>query len=154
VNGNTIYNAGSVDTDGNIIDAKMLYNNVLADADGEETKSFWLAESILEDNRIGPKETVTEEHSFVMPENAAYPLTIQSTLKYRSAPQDMIDHLLGEETMVPVVDMNKMSAIIYDPSTPADERTQPEPGSASTPGFSALAAAMVLGITMYILKRK
>jgi hypothetical protein len=132
----------------------MLYNNVLGDTNGEETKSFWLAESILEDNRIAPKETVTEHHSFVLPENAVYPITVESTLKYRSAPQDMIDHLLGEETEVPVVDMSKMSAIIYDPSTPADERTQPEPESESTPGFGVVTAAMVLGFTMYILKRK
>jgi hypothetical protein len=153
-NGDIIYNAGSLDANGNIIDAKMLYNNVLADSEGEETKSFWLAESVLEDNRIAPKETATEQHSFVMPENAAYPLTVQSTLKYRSAPQDMIESLLGDEIEVPVVDMNEISAIIYDPSTPADERTQPESDSTSTPGFGAFAAAMVLGITMYILKRK
>ncbi|MDK2832228.1 MAG: hypothetical protein PWQ75_1980 [Methanolobus sp.] len=152
--GESIYDAGSLDADGNIIDAKMLYNNVLGDTNGEETKSFWLAESILEDNRIAPKETVTEHHSFVLPENAVYPITVESTLKYRSAPQDMIDHLLGEETEVPVVDMNEMSAIIYDPSTPANERTQPEPESESTPGFGVVTAAMVLGFTMYILKRK
>jgi hypothetical protein len=50
--------------------------------------------------------------------------------------------------------MNEISVIIYDPSTPADERTQPEPDSSSTPGFGALTAVIVLGITMYILKRK
>lgn len=152
-NGNSIYNAGNVDIDGNIVDAKQIYNNILGDSDGKETKSFWLAESILEDNRIGPKETVTEQHSFVLPENAVYPVTVETALKYRSAPQELIDKLLGEETEVPIVDMNEMSAIIYDPSTPADERTQPEPESESTPGFGIFAALMVLGITMYIFKR-
>lgn len=152
-NGNNIYSAGTVDTDGNIIDGKMIYNSVLGDSDGEETKSFWLAESVLEDNRIGPEETVKEQHSFILPENAVYPITVETTLKYRSAPQDMIDHLLGGETEVPIVDMNKDIAIIYDPSTPADERAQPEPESESTPGLGIFTAAMILGITMYILKR-
>jgi hypothetical protein len=152
-NGSSIYSAGTVDTEGNIIDENMIYNNVLGDSDGKETKSFWLAESILEDNRIGPKESVTEQHSFVLPENAVYPVTVETTLKYRSAPQDMIDHLLGEETEVPIVDMNKDIANIYDPSTPADERTQPEPESESSPGFGVFTALMVLGITMYMFKR-
>jgi hypothetical protein len=65
----------------------------------------------------------------------------------------MIDHLLGEETEVPIVDMNKDIANIYDPSTPADERTQPEPESESSPGFGVFTALMVLGITMYMFKR-
>ncbi|SFM45749.1 cytochrome c family protein [Methanolobus profundi] len=153
--GNEIYNAGTLDADGNIEEAKIIYNNVLGDSNGSATDSFWLADRVLEDNRIGPKETVTEEHTFTLPDNVAYPLTVETSLNYRSAPQYMIDHLMGEDTEVPVISMNKELAIIYDPSTPIDERGQPRSSeSTSTPGFSVFIALAALSITMYIFKRK
>ena len=152
--GNEIYSAGTLDTEGNIESAMIIYNNVLGDSEGNATDSFWLADRVLEDNRIAPKETVTEEHTFTLPDDVVYPLKVDTSLNYRSAPQYMIDHLLGEETEVPVIAMNEASAIIYDPTTPADERGQPESEDASgTPGFGALAAVAALGITMYIFKK-
>ncbi|MEZ5334584.1 MAG: hypothetical protein R2741_04775 [Methanolobus sp.] len=147
--GNLIYSAGNLDDQGNIEDAKLIYNNVLADSEGNPTESFWLAESVLEDNRIAPQETVTEEHSFTVPDSVAYPLTVETKLNYRSASQEIIDHLLGEDTEVPVVIMNDMSSTVFDPATPADERTT-EP----TPGFGILATSMSLVLMMYLIKRK
>jgi len=35
-------------------------------------------------------------------------------LKYRSAPQELIDHLLGEEFEVPVIEMTRDSQILDD----------------------------------------
>ncbi len=143
--GKEIYSAGTLDGEGNIESAKIIYNNILADSDGNATDSFWLADRVLEDNRIGPKETVTEEHTFILPEDIVYPLKVETSLNYRSAPQYIIDHLFGKEMYeVPVISMNKASSTIYDPSTPPEERTE------STPGFSIFAASMAFVLIMHI----
>ncbi|WMW21969.1 multiheme c-type cytochrome [Methanolobus mangrovi] len=147
--GNVIYSAGTLDIYGNIDGAKLIYNNILGDSEGNATDSFWLADRVLEDNRIGPKETVTEEHTFTLPGNVVYPLTVQTNLNYRSAPQYTIDHLFGEEMYeVPVINMNQVSSTIYDPATPPEERTE------STPGFSIFAASMAFVLIMHIFYRK
>ncbi len=148
--GREIYNAGTTDTRGDIVSAHTVYNNVLGDAQGDATLSFWLADRVLSDNRIGPKETVTEEHTFLLPEDAVYPLTVDATLKYRSAPQELIDHLFGEGVHeVPVIDMTEISAVIYDPATPPEERVPPE----SAPGFGVFATVAVL-LIVYLFKNK
>lgn len=146
--GNQIYNAGSLDAEGNIEGAELIYNNVLGDSEGNSTESFWLADRVLEDNRIAPDETVTEKHAFTIPDDVAYPLTVQTYLNYRSAPQSMIDHLLEQDTEVPVVTMNEVTSTIYDPATPPEERTE------SSPGFGILAASMALIMMMYIINRE
>ncbi|WP_340819507.1 multiheme c-type cytochrome [Methanolobus sp. WCC4] len=146
--GNEIYTAGTLDEDGTIEGEKLIYNNVLGNSEGNATESFWLADRVLEDNRIGPKETVTEEHNFTVPDDVAYPLTVKATLNYRSAPQELIDKLMGEDTEVPVIAMNEISATIYDPATPPEERT-----TESTPGFGILATSMALVIMMYLFRR-
>jgi len=57
---------------------------------------------------------VTESHGFVIPEDVSLPISINAVLKYRSAPQELIDHLLGEEFEVPVVEMTRDSQILDD----------------------------------------
>ncbi len=146
--GNEIYSAGTVDPEGRIESAKIIYNNVLGDIQGNPTESFWLADRVLEDNRIAPEETVTEQHSFTLPEDVSYPLTVRTSLNYRSASQELIDHLLGEDVEVPVISMNEVSSTIYDPETSSEERTE------SSPGFGIFAGVMVLALTMYISKRQ
>ncbi len=147
--GKEIYSAGALDENMNIVSAKMIYNNVLGDSEGNVTLSFWLADRVLEDNRIAPEETVTEEHTFTLPEDVEYPLSVETSLNYRSAPQDLIDHLLGEETQVPVISMNEVSSTIYDPATPPEERSEE-----STPGFGIVPATMAIILMMYVFKRK
>ncbi|WP_406656300.1 multiheme c-type cytochrome [Methanolobus sp. ZRKC2] len=152
--GHEIYSAGTTDTSGEIISANTIYNNVLGDSEGNPTLSFWLADRVLSDNRIGPEETVAEEHMFSLPEDAVYPVTVDATLKYRSAPQDLIDHLFGEDVHeVPVIDMVEKSRIIYDPDTPPESRTQPQSESQSTPGFTVFATVAAL-LIIYVLKKQ
>ncbi|TGC11187.1 cytochrome c family protein [Methanolobus halotolerans] len=146
--GREIYNAGRTDNKGGIISALKIYNNVLGDDQGDPTLSFWLADRVLSDNRIGPKETVSEEHTFFMPENTVYPVTVDAILKYRSAPQELIDHLFGEGVHeVPVIDMAEISNVIYDPGSPPGSRTE----SRSSPGFTIFIAVALL-LIIYVLK--
>jgi hypothetical protein len=116
----------------------VMYNTVLGDSDGKATLSFWLAEKVIADNRIAPRETVSEQHNFTLPYNISYPLTVEATLNYMSAPQELIDNLFGEGIHeVPVIAMVKASGKIHDPEKPAETQTQ-------APGFTASMALMVL----------
>jgi len=100
--------------------------------------SFWLAEKVIDDNRIAPRETVREQHMFTPPDNTSYPLTVDATLNYMSAPQKLIDHLFGEGIHeVPVIAMGKASGRIHDPEKPFESQEQ-------APGFMASAALKVL----------
>jgi len=109
-----IYRSGALDEQGNIDPVTVVYHTVLADARGNPTEKVWEAESILSDHRIPPKGEDTETHSFTMPEEVTLPVSITAVLEYRSAPQELIDHLLGEEFEVPVVYMTQDSKTIGD----------------------------------------
>ncbi|WP_406660080.1 multiheme c-type cytochrome [Methanolobus sp. ZRKC3] len=143
-----IYLTGNLDSSGNIAERTMVYNNVLGDEQGNETISFWLADRVLSDNRIGPKETVTEEYIFTLPENVNYPVLVEATLNYRSAPQELIDHLFEEGVHeVPVIDMAQASGNIYDP-------TDPGSGEEEAPGFVAFSTAITLLAITRLFKDK
>ncbi len=146
---NEIYLTGKLDESGNIDEETIIYNSVLGDEQGNETIKFWLADRVLSDNRIGPKETVTAEYIFTMPEDLEYPVSVEATLKYRSAPQDLIDHLFEEGVHeVPVVDMVTISGTIYDPESDPSSRTEDAPGFA---GLTTIAAFLVIA---QLFKRK
>ncbi len=137
--GRQVYNTGDVNANGTVGDAKI-YNTVLGDAQGQPTLSFWLAQSILEDNRIPPRGTVSEKHTFRIPDDVTYPLALDATLKYRSAPQDLIDHLFGEKVHeVPVLSIAEMSVNIYEDGETSTETTIP-----ATPGVGILGTATIL----------
>ena len=104
--GNDIYHSGAVDGEGKIDDSTEVFHTVFADADGQATHLPWEAEGLLSDKRIPPMGTVTDSYSIPLPEGVALPLTIKATLHYRTAPQSLVDELLGDETFVlPVIDM-------------------------------------------------
>jgi len=104
--GKVIYESGTPDNEGNIDKTSTIYHSVFADKDGNPTEKVWEIESPISDNRIPPKESVTEEHSFTIPAGANLPLNIEAVLKYRSAPQHLVDELFGEGKVTPlIVDM-------------------------------------------------
>ena len=117
VDGKELYHSGALDEAGRIDPEVTVYHTIFADSEGQPTVKVWEAESILYDNRILPKSSVLENHSFVMPEEAANPITVNAVLHYRSAPQEHIDELFGEGTYtVPVIDMATYPAT--EPSSP------------------------------------
>lgn len=127
-NGQEIFRSGALDEHGNIDQATSIFHTVFGDAEGHHTEKVWEAESILSDHRVPPKGEVIEPFSFKIPEDIATPITITATLKYRSASQEMIDHLFGKgELDVPVIDMTQKSLIVgeKDPSTPGFQLTFP-----------------------------
>ena len=139
--GQEIFRSGAFDEYGNIDEATSIFHTVLGDAEGHHTEKVWEAESILSDHRVPPKGNETERFSFKIPEDTATPISITATLKYRSAPQEMIDHLFGEgELEVPVIDMTHKSLIL-------GEKYQ------RTPGFQ-LTLPVILGLIfiIYVIK--
>ena len=157
--GNQLYRSGALDTDGIIDTDSVVYHTILGDANGEPTSKMWLAESILSDHRIAPRETAVEGHTFTIPEGAKYPVTISAKLQYRSAPQAIIDYLFDEGTyVVPVIIMAQASDSINSPDSdanavvPTDDTSEDTPES--TPGFGALSLAGVLVISALFVQRK
>jgi hypothetical protein len=129
--GRVLYHSGALDSEGEIDPEATVYHTVFADAEGKPTVKVWEAETILSDNRIGPKESVIEKHSFIMPENASGTISTKAILHYRSASQEHIDELFGEGTYdVPVIDME----------------TYPEEEKSSTPGFEVIGAVVALSL--------
>ncbi|MDF1534010.1 MAG: multiheme c-type cytochrome [Methanosarcinaceae archaeon] len=149
--GNKFYHYGALDEKGIIDPDAVIYNTILGDADGNKTTKVWFAESIISDNRISPRETVFEEHTFTIPADAKDPVTISAKLQYRSAPQAIIDYLFDEGTyVVPVIIMAQASDSINSPdsdaNTDSNKGVQTEPTTESTPGFGAFGLAGILTI--------
>ncbi|MCC7576416.1 MAG: cytochrome c family protein, partial [Methanomethylovorans sp.] len=80
-----------------------------------------------------------------IPEDVTYPLTIIATLQYRSAPQDLIDHLFGEDVYeVPVISMTEISTNIYENEEAAADAATP-----ATPGTGILGSVTILLCAAY-----
>lgn len=137
--GKELYHSGGLDEKGKLASGTTLYHTVFANSEGQPTVKAWEAESILSDNRIPPKSSVLEQHSFLMPGGAVNPISVTATLHYRSASQEHINALFEEGTYkVPVIDM----------------ATYPEEKKASTPGFEAFEILSVLCVFMLLRKIK
>jgi len=137
--GKEIYHSGALDSEGKIDPEATVYHTVFADSEGNPTVKVWEAESILSDNRIGPKSSVVEKHSFSMPQNASNPISVKAVLHYRSASQEHIDDLFGKGTYsVPVIDM----------------AAYPEEEKASTPGFGTTGTLIALSLGSFYKKHR
>jgi hypothetical protein len=63
---------------------------------------------VLSDHRIRPRGYVVEEFSFVVPGDAAGPLHYHAEVRYRSAPQFLVDEILGRDApKLPIFDMGE-----------------------------------------------
>lgn len=105
-----IYQSGSVDEKGNVDPNATVYHTVFGDEKGQPTVHVWSATHIISDNRIPPKGRKDEHFVCLIPGNTKSPLKIKAILHYRSAPQDIVDALLGEKsTKLPIIDMAEVS---------------------------------------------
>ena len=109
VKGRVIFRSGFLDEEGNIEPDAVIYYTVLGDVEGKPTHKFWKATHVISDYRIPPRETLVEEYSFKIPENAKGPIRIEVKLNYRSAPQETLDMLFGKGEMeAPIIEMSKI----------------------------------------------
>jgi len=111
--GSYFFGSGTLDNEGNVDPGGVMYNTVMGDIKGRRTTHIWKAEKILSDNRIAPGQMKTEAYNINLPQDVIGPIGIEVRLRYRSAPQDLIDELLGKDRIeLPIVDMAKASTVV------------------------------------------
>ncbi|HHT9160068.1 MAG TPA: multiheme c-type cytochrome, partial [Candidatus Brocadiaceae bacterium] len=94
------------DEKGNINSNSTVYHTVFGDENDKPTLHVWSATHIISDNRIPPKGQKEEHFVCLVPTDAKSPLKTKAVLHYRSAPQDVVDALLGEKSIkLPIIDM-------------------------------------------------
>ena len=108
--GKLVYKVGDVDEKGNIDDNAIIYHTVFGNEKGEPTLHVWTATHVISDNRIPPKGTKEERFVCQIPTDIKPPLKVETVLQYRSAPQNVVDILLGEKTIkLPIIEMTNAS---------------------------------------------
>ena len=94
--GNALYRSGAIEKNGRVDPEAVMYHSVLHDKNDELTYLPWRATKIAWERLIMPKETVTERYAVTVPKTAKLPLSVRATLRYRAAPQDIMDELFGQ----------------------------------------------------------
>jgi len=108
--GKQIYQSGNADEKGDIDPNSTIYHTVFGDENDKPTLHVWAATHIISDNRIPPKGQKEEQFACIIPIDAKSPLKITAVLNYRSAPQHVVDELLGDKTeKLPIIEMVEVS---------------------------------------------
>ncbi len=105
---NVIYESGGLDKNGNIDPNAVIYKTVLGEGGKERKPTFFLpvAVQVLSDKRIRPKGHSVEPYAFYLPKDLKGEVKIEVTVRYRSAPQFLINELLGKAAPeLPIFDM-------------------------------------------------
>jgi hypothetical protein len=108
--GKVLFESGALDKDGNIDPDAVIYRTVLGEGGKERKPTFFLpaAVQILSDKRIQPKGYSVESYAFLLPKELKGEIEIETVVRYRSAPQYLINDLLGKDAPVlPIFDMSK-----------------------------------------------
>ena len=112
--GKEILNSGYLNDDGNVEPDARMFMKVFGDKDGKPVGLiFWRYEKLLQDTRI-PADGYRDE-TFLLPTDAVYPLTVESTLMYRLYPQwvtDIVKAKVPELTDPPVLELNRIESQI------------------------------------------
>ncbi len=95
---------------------RRVFGTVLEDAAGNSPVELWDAVAIASDDRIPPKESVSEKYEFEMPEGEEVELV--ATLYYRSCSEEMAEEA-GVE--IPTTTMATVQQVVY---ASADARAQ------------------------------
>jgi hypothetical protein len=94
--GREIYRSGAVDPAGRVDPEAVMFHAVLVDEKGEVTYKPWRAVKMVKEKLIPPKETVAEGYTVPLPMDVNGPLKVKAVLRYRSAPQEVMDRLFGK----------------------------------------------------------
>lgn len=109
----TLYRSGAVDEQGRVDPEAVMYHSILADKNGRVTYRPWEAEKMVLEKLIPPKGTMTESYAIPLPAGVKGPLRITATLRYRSAPQDVMDEMFGKGRFsIETVEMAEAAAVV------------------------------------------
>jgi hypothetical protein len=109
------------------------FGSVLKDAEGKYPVELWEAVAFQKDDRIPPKESVTDTFELTMPEGGE--VTIAAALYYRSASEEMAEKA-GVE--IPTTTMVEASQAVWGSEELKAEAARVEPGQAGGGGGGAL----------------
>lgn len=108
--GNEIFKSGYLDEEGNVEPDARMFMKVFGDKEGKPVGLiFWRYEKLLSDTRI-PADGYRDE-VYTLPEDAVYPLTVESKLMYRIYPQwvtNAVKAKVPELTDPPVLELNRI----------------------------------------------
>jgi len=108
--GAEVFRSGAVDASGRVDPDAVMYHSVLVDAKGEVTYLPWRAAKMAKERLLPPKETVNETWEVGVPAGAEGPLKAAVLLRYRAAPQEVMDALFGKGRFdLKIVDMASAS---------------------------------------------
>jgi Cytochrome c554 and c-prime len=113
--GSVIFRSGDLDEKGNIKPGAVIYHSILGKGGQAIKPTLFLPEAtqVLYDHRIAPLGYDLEEFVFEIPRAAKGPLSYRVEMRYRSAPQSLIDGLLGKDApKLPVFDMGEAEGTI------------------------------------------
>ena len=108
--GKVLFRSGALDEKGDITPGAVVYRTVLGSGGKAIKPTLFLPEAtqVISDHRIRPLGYDIEEYSFVVPADAAGPLSYHAEMRYRSAPQSVVNDLLGKDApKLPVFDMGE-----------------------------------------------
>jgi len=109
--GKTVYRSGAIDGTGRVDPDAVMYHSVLVDAEGKVTYKPWKAVKMVKEKVIPPKSTVRETFEVSVPADTAGELVVKCVLRYRSAPQEVMDRLFGKGKFdIDIVDMASTEA--------------------------------------------
>jgi len=111
--GAVVFRSGAVDGDGRVDPGAVMYNSVLVDEQGEIVYRPWRAAKMERERLLPPKKAVHEQWEIQVPAGTKGPILVEATLRYRAAPQDVMDRLFGKGRFhLRIVDMAKAKATV------------------------------------------
>jgi hypothetical protein len=108
---------GKPGEDGVIPDDTMILGTVFGDADARPTHKIWQAASVLSDQRIAPRESLTWGYSYELGPRAVG--RIEARLYYRSSAQDFVDSVFADTPERELVPHVLMAQAEYTPDATA-----------------------------------
>lgn len=145
------------DTGAELLNERRDFGTVLKAADGSYPAEMWDAVGIQSDDRIPPKESVSNDYSFPMTAGA---VTVKAALYYRSCSEEMAGEA-GVE--IPTTTMAEVTKTVYPTAEAATEGSRDDEGTggAKTGGAGtatwlllAGAAAAAAAVVVVVLARK
>jgi hypothetical protein len=106
-----VYVSGKLDEKGYVPESAVIFNTVFGDGKGNPVLNIAKAREVLEDRRIPPLKSVEETVS--LPKAGWKNLKVNARLLYRSAPQKVLDIILGDGKLrPPVIIMEEVEGVI------------------------------------------
>lgn len=142
----------ATDADGNVeVVGEHRFGTVLQDADGNAPVELWDAVAFESDDRIPPKESVTDTFETTMPDSGE--VEIRAALYYRSCSEEMAEEA-GVE--IPTTTMAEVTQAIYGSEKAAAAGGSDTGGSTSSIALivGILAFVVIIGVVIFIFARK